>query len=308
MAAAAPELPEIGIALADVALWVAWAGLIALLWIYRRSLKHLITGFASLLDFSVPVVGGHPLHFASVWLNKQAQNIDSLIGEGITACERGAVVMFHLFINLQLWIAREIADLATATLHAIQTVHTTVVKPAVKVLDAKTQATVRKLTTSVAGIEHLTIPKLRHLIDSLTAKVAHLAHAIPANIATTLPRLGRIEKEATNLEKWIKKHGWIAAYTSATALFVAALTKLKLGWIRCPNMGKFGRFMCGFNTLLMDTLLAALTLVVATEGIVPFAKQVQGIVGDFAPLVGKFWHANAIGQGGDRNLGDSTLH
>ncbi len=147
-----------------------------------------------------------------------------------------------------------------------------------------------------------------HGIDAQIAKLTHGEHVLGQRIGAqgkvvprTAPRV--VPRTRAPARHWTD----ILTKTAAAALVGASLARLGLKWIRCPNVGKFGKWLCGSPASLMDALLAALTLVIATEGIVPFAHQVEDIFGSATGFVRKFWHVNAIGSGGDRAIGENRL-
>lgn len=85
----------------------------------------------------------------------------------------------------------------------------------------------------------------------------------------------------------------------------AAFSVLGLGWLKCSNVGKVGRRVCGLDSRILDGLLAGLIAVFGTIGLVAFARDVQAVAGTFATDVARFWRANAPGPGGDRGLGQA---
>lgn len=53
----------------------------------------------------------------------------------------------------------------------------------------------------------------------------------------------------------LRKMNWLLAFTGAGALVFAGLAKLGLQWLKCPNVGKLGRFICHIPHGLFDELL-----------------------------------------------------
>jgi hypothetical protein len=83
---------------------------------------------------------------------------------------------------------------------------------------------------------------------------------------------------------------------------------LKLGWLRCSNVNRVGRFLCGFDRALLDALLLGLAAWLGTIGIEAFAKDVQAVTRDFDDVVRKFWQADKAGSGSGHTFGTySTL-
>ncbi len=280
-------------------------------------------------------LGVHPFGF----LTSVVSNVDGWLSAAEKGTERAVVWSFHTTMAAFSTTAKLTEDLALATWQGLHgqarhfTKHTGAaeaqsVSPRVKALEREYKGIDQRLDRverreqaqraagAAAGtIDHAT---LQRGIDRLAKREAAIereihgiehvqshagAKAIPGSTAIprTVPRVVPRSKGAA--------HHWTDVMTkvAAAGLVATALTRLGLKWVRCPNVGRLGRFLCGTPSALMDLLLAGLTLVIATEGIVPFAEQVQSITDDAVKVVGKFWHADAIGKGGDRALGSATL-
>jgi hypothetical protein len=207
-----------------------------------------------------------------------------------------SATFFWMAIDTTARLAEDVYDGMSALWHhATKTVPKTIA-----------QVNLKPLQRQIAH-ERARVASLTRTINADLAQLRHRVAAIAGDVAIPFPRIGRIEREAANQAKRLKKLEKLLGAAGAAGLVLVALRKLKLTWIRCPNVGRFGRHLCGMPSVLMDALLAGLTLVIATEGLVPFARQVQGLIGDAEGVVRKFWHVSAVGQGGDRQLGDSTL-
>jgi hypothetical protein len=273
MAAAAPEAVALGEVLAAAMLLIAWAVCFGVLWAYRRSLKLVILGFANIIDVSV--LGRHPLGHVAGWLRAQAKNIDHLLAEGVTASERGAVVLFKLFLNTQLWIASEIANLATDTWHAVRGVeHATVTK----VTKVVTHTVVKPITTTVTivkGTSAAVTKQLNAQAHALGARVTRLEHALGRTVASPFPRIGHLEREVANQAKRLKKAEKALAAGASAALVLTALKRLGIGWVRCGNVTKVGKRLCGLDPGLFEALLGATVLLTSGISLRDLARELE---------------------------------
>lgn len=286
MAAAAPEVGVLAEALAAAVTAVAWLVCLGALWIYRRSLKRVILGLAHVIDVSV--LGRHPLGGVSNWLEAQAQNIDHLLAEGVVASERGAVVLFKLFLNTQLWIAREIGDLATDTWHAVRGVERTTVTKVTKVV---THTVVKPLTRTVTitrGVGAAVAKQLTARVHALTARVTRLEHAIGHAVASPFPRIGRLERDVANQSKRLRKAEKALAAGASVALVLTALKRMGLGWLRCSNVTKTGKAVCGMDARLLEALLADALLLTVAFNLRSFAEELQDVTREAADLIHRF--------------------
>jgi len=87
----------------------------------------------------------------------------------------------------------------------------------------------------------------------------------------------------------------------------AVFSGLKLGWLRCSNVNRVGRFLCGFDRALLDALLLGLAAYLGTIGIEAFAKDVQAVTTDFDDVVRKFWRGNVKGSGAGHKFGTAGI-
>jgi hypothetical protein len=286
MAAAAPEVVALSEAVAAAGLFIAWAVCFGVLWVYRRSLKRVIVGFAQLIDVSV--LGRHPLGGVSNWLEAQAKNIDHLLAEGVTASERGAVVLFKLFLNTQLWVAREIADLSTDTWHAIRGVEHATVTKVTKVVTHTVVKPIRTTITVVKGTSTTLTKQITARAKALEARVVRLEHALGHAVASPFPRIGHLEREIANQGKRLRTAEKALAAGASAALVLTALKRMGLGWLRCSNVTKTGKAVCGMDARLLESLLFdALALTVAFN-LRTFAEELQDVTKEAADLIHRF--------------------
>jgi hypothetical protein len=141
--------------------------------------------------------------------------------------------------------------------------------------------------------------QLQRGIDRLNKRVGHLAHELdaiehaqahagakarPGEVAVprTAPRVVPRARPAA-------RH-WTDVLTKAAgaALVAFSLARLGLGWLRCSNVAKAGKRLCGMNPGLLDALLAGSTLLVGTISLREFAKEVQAVTEEASGLIHGF--------------------
>lgn len=285
-AAPALELPALADAVALGFLLLSWGFCVAALWAYRRSLKLVILGFANIIDVSV--LGRHPLGHVAGWLRAQAKNIDHLLAEGALASERGAVVLFKLFLNLQVWIAHEIADLATDVWHALGHVERVTVTRVTKVVTHTVVKPLRTTVTVVRGTSATVAKQLSAQTRALSARVSRLEHALGHAVASPFPSIGRLERDVANQSKRLRKAEKALAAGASAALVLTALKRMGLGWLRCSNVSRAGKAVCGMDARLLESLLFdALALTVAFN-LRTFAEELQDVTREAADLIHRF--------------------
>jgi hypothetical protein len=106
-----------------------------------------------------------------------------------------------------------------------------------------------------------------------------------------LPRVGALERDVSNLEKWVSSHRKTLTEAGIVALVAAAVSRLGINWTRCSNSKKYGKRVCGMDPALLDSLLADTLLILGTVSLVEFAEGMQTVVGDAESQIRRFWQA-----------------
>lgn len=288
-APAAGEAPAIGALLASMALALAWLAASGMLQVWRRSLGRLLIWMADNLDaVKLPrILGGFKLFGAlSSMLRSMVHTVDHYLGEAVIWSGKGATAFFGFFLTINLWMAREIADLARDVWHALDATTTTTVNQVTKVV---THTVVKPITKTVTVVTKTSAAGLRALdrrivrIDHrLTASVAILAHEIgklrvphgltPSAIRRFGHRLTRLEKATVGL--------------GAVALVAGALGRMKLGWLRCPALLRMGKKLGCNGFGIMEEFLAPAFEVFTVLNLCSYALAAQRLARVIVPELG----------------------
>lgn len=118
-------------------------------------------------------------------------------------------------------------------------------------------------------------------IHWLRQHVAALAHAIPRAIPWHYPR------DWSHTLKRIKRLERLLAAGVGVAAVVAALARLGLSWIRCRNVTKAGKAVCGLDTNLLDSLLLDAVAIFSVLSVVEFAKELRTVEDEALTIMGK---------------------
>jgi hypothetical protein len=226
----------------------------------------------------------HPLGF----LRTVNSNVEQWTANGLANSERGLVYSLTKFgetvallFGVPLAIALVLYELAQYVAHVLpgavaKPIVETVVKPitkVVKVTAAVTKAQFRHLTARVRALEH---------------RIARLGHATAGAIAAPFPRIGRLEKTAKAQAKRLTRLEKILAGGLGVAVVARALTRLGLGWLRCGNVKRTGKAICGMNPGLLDALLLDAALLSVAFNLEEFARELQTVTGEAARLIHNF--------------------
>jgi hypothetical protein len=152
---------------------------------------------------------------------------------------------------------------------------------------------------AVDALEHIHIPHITKRIEYITAKAAPLFTITFAphitTIPQTIPKVGRIEKDLSNLWDRVKSLGKRGAVAVGVGALIAALAHVGLRWARCSKVGRTGEAICGMNEDLLLSLLADTLLIVGTIDLVAFAKGMQLVTRETVGPIAGFWNADKHG-------------
>lgn len=275
-APAAPEVPAVGALVAAMGLALVWVASSGMLTVWRRSLGKLLIWLADQLD-TVKFFGKHIFGFLSSRLRALEKTVDHWLGEAVEWSGKGATVLFRFFIDIQKWMAREIADLAADTYHALTGVTTTTVTKVTKVINHTVVKPINgklKVITKTATV----MPTLAlKRIKTLEAKVVRLSRAVAhaGTVALPFPRIGALERKAKAQAARIGRLEKLLLGGVAVGAVWAALRRLGLGWTRCSNVTKTGKRVCGMDPDLLESLLGATLILAGTISLEQLARELQ---------------------------------
>lgn len=293
-----------------------------LLTAYTHTLGALLRALADGLH-KINVWGVHVFSFLASGVTAVDSAINAALVAGVDGTRWALVKLWNYGALLIHKTLEAMADLAETTYSAIA--HTvdrvvpalisTALRPlfgAVHSLSHQLAYLWRVVTHLAQRVEHVALDTLPKVVITVPRIAAHeAAKAVTATagaVAGTLPRLGSIERTLHGIDETLKDTLRKVSPAALAGVFVASVLSITgLSWLRCGNVGRAGKAICGLNANVLEGLLAGLLSIFGTIGIVKFAEDVQGVVKEFGSEVGHFWRADAIGSGGDRALGSATL-
>lgn len=329
--ALAPAGPEAGLSLGLILLGAACVFLLALNKVYRFTVGALLASMALMVAAlpKVTVFGQQvpPWDALAKGITDLNNYVLEGIGSGIQWTEKG----LHALVGAMTWLLQETADqvagLAEDTARAFDWVKRSALPVAINAALLGPRAAISLLQSQVGQLllhpvhavrttVRVIAPGLQALegkVSALEARVAAIGAAAPAAIPQILPPIsvpkpaaipGEISSGLDSLWKRVRGFGRTLTPAGIVGLVAGAtLAQLGLSWLKCGNVGKVGKRVCGLNAGVLDSLLAGLVVVFGTIGLVKFAEDVQGVTEAFSGDVAEFWRATAPGPGGDRVLG-----
>jgi len=188
-------------------------------------------------------------------------------------------------VRLQFWLLDvAIPDAIKAALRGVHgVVHVVtktlpVIERTIVKLPKLTKAQAKALVAAaVATYIHPFLADLQWLRRHFAALSHAIAIPFPHPVAPTFPN---IWKRLKALEKKL-------ATPIGIGIVAVALSRLGAGWIRCNNVKRIGRQLCGINSNLLDELLLDSIAIFSLLSVVEFATELRSIEDEAVSIMGR---------------------
>jgi hypothetical protein len=281
-AAEAPVLVFFAIGMLALVSWMVLRGLRAT-WVL--TFGWMLLAMANALNYDKWVVHIH-LGGPFEAINRTVLNtLETLAAKS----EHGMGYMFHGAGVIQGWAVRETLHLAASVLSWATWLQRSHLPRWVKALvyAAVPPALLLRLITAaihanLPGLARSILHTAEHVVTHTVTRIVSATHgalALPGWVIHLPRRVGRLEHEWTNAWNRLKRLERLLTATGAAALVIAGLAHLGLRWLRCSNVTKAGRAICGTDGNLLESLLGDVLLVVGLVSVVEFAEGMQAIEG-----------------------------
>ena len=244
------------------------------------------------IDFDKSFIHVHIKPFSFVAnINRRIENN---LSAGLAFSERAFVATVNTFIEPILLLVGTVLAIGYALYylgrsaeHAIthripKNVTETIVKPV--------QRIARGALTSLSN----RVTALEHTVHSLRPKVTYITKIALYTPKTIRLRLGRIETRLRKDEHDIAQLQRKVSVAGLAGLFGAVLVKTGFDWLRCRNVRKAGKALCGAPSHLLDDFLALLadfTILTNICTVIPWLEDAAALIA--VPLVGVLTDATA---------------
>lgn len=160
---------------------------------------------------------------------------------------------------------------------------------------------------SVTKVQTTVVKQTKVIVKRVTHVEKIAAHAAPGALTRTLraiagtlddvvtwdiPRLWKrtkaLERQYDRLSHRIRGARTVIGASVFAGLLVAALAKLGLSWMRCSNVKKVGKRICGMNPATLEALLADTLAIVGTVSLLEFIRDAQAVEGVALDALGAF--------------------
>lgn len=284
VAPAAPEILVIADLLVGLVFLLAFLVLLGILWTYRHTFGWLFEEVAS-FRVHIPLIGVN-IHPLSIF-GRIDRAFIAVISAGAAKTEKLSGRFFHAAAVVQGWIVRELKDLAVEVWSWANWLQRSHLPRWVKALIYAALPPLL-LPRILKAIGHIDVPalyrKVRHIEQSLQHQVVrwikrYAIYAIPGGFAIPglIHGVRDLRKELAQWKIYKRRLSWLLSFASVGALVAAGIKALRLGWLRCSNVSKAGRAVCGLDTHFLETLLADALAIVGVISVVQFARDLRAV-------------------------------
>lgn len=275
-----------------IPLWPLLAGALVLMLAatWPVTIGPLLRGIAHAIDSVNVGVGRVTLvsfHGVANAIRHFEANLHRSIGEAVEHMAHPLSIAFHGIGRAFGYPAQQLAGLAQDVAHTLAQLRRVVI-PAM--IAAHVAWIPRRLAALAAEVAHLPHSITSTSVRVVTKTVTHVERIVVHKaVSVTLPRLGRIEREANDAWKAVTRLGKVTLPGVLVAPVVFALGRTGLGWLRCSKVKRYGKQVCGMDESLLDSLVADTLLIVGTISLVEFAEGLGAGMSEFAPQIRRFW-------------------
>lgn len=218
----------------------------------------------------LPIIGG----WVDATAHKIEERISNVFGDLASRFEARVGASWHATARLIDRMGHEIAS-HSSILHTLANLVIGLTVPgqqgrlihALQKMLHGAQSLTHAATERISGVEQRVargigadvLPRIRALEREVSSEVVR-----ERTRARTAERAA--DREITNLWKWARTHTLAAGTLAFAGAVSLALSRLGLGWLRCPSLGRLGkRIGCGGFAALDDLLFGAVTALAVTD-------------------------------------------
>jgi hypothetical protein len=345
--AVAPEVPAAGAFTAALLALLAALGLLALREAVQTLIGSTLHALAGILPGShFFTLGVNLRQIVDDGIDDAVNYVAGQLASWQLACDQTASKLFRDSETLVRDSYDLLASLAGATAHGFNALVTTTVPRLIHDAIGGLHETVTNVTHVTQHIAKTVVPgvvsdiasaeaALKGGVGALEAKVARLETTVdrialrPAErviVKTAVAAAGGVAEAPKvipapipNIREWVEGRlkpiedeiGRLGKITATGALVgIAAGTVLRvldLGWLKCRNVSRVGKELCGMNVKTLESLLTGLAALFVTFSLPDFVRYLQPVVGEIGKEVTRFWRVEIEGATRDRALGSPGL-
>lgn len=226
----------------------------------------------------------HPLDFLADALDWIANEISHYLAVAALNSEHAATAMWHLTARVFWWSVHETKALAIDTWHALEHAVTVTVPDAAKWARREAVAVAHRIVNTEAAARRAADRELSHLAHVAVADAELGIHRAEAALDWSEAQVGHIRDYIKGLAGRVAQLERQLSRAAIIGLIGATIfTEFGLGWLRCGNVGKAGKQLCGLGTDLVEALLLGTLAVEGTVSLVSITHELVDLADTFVP-------------------------
>jgi len=294
-AAAAPAVPVLG----EAALGLLTLGAVLVFivcWGLHEGWDHTVgyglRWIANQID-DVAVDAGvftiRPFGFVASVFRSVDRRISHALAVAAINSEAAVVSLWHLTAEVFWWSVHETKALAVDVFHALEHQTTVVVPNAAKWARREAAGVAHRLVNREAAIARSAEREIGHVAHVAAAEARAAARTADHALDWSEAKVGQLERDIAGLEAKVANVARKLTPAAVVALVGATIFKqFGLGWLRCNNVGRAGKRLCGLGIDALDALLLGTLAVEGSVSLVGMANELVGLADDIVPAVTRF--------------------
>jgi hypothetical protein len=205
-------------------------------------------------------VGGflsvHPFGFVADVFRDVDHYVSHALAVAALNSEKACAWLWHQTGRMFWWSVHETKHLAVDTWHLFQHTVTVTVPDAAKWARREATDVAHSLVKRAEAEARAADVELGHLAHVADAKAIAAEHAAEHALDWSEAQVGHIGREIDALKGKVANIARVLSPAAIVALIGATIfNDLGLGWLKCGNVGRLGRAVCGMPTRLLEDLL-----------------------------------------------------
>lgn len=239
-------------------------------------------------------VGGwlsvHPFGFVADVFRSVDHHVSHALAVAALNSEKAVAWLWHMTGRLFWWSVHETKHLAIDTWHSLEHFAVTTIPDAAKWARREAVEVARRITHEEAALRRAADARIGHLAHVAEADALHGIRAAEHALDWSEAQVGALGRDLTGLKARVEALAHRLSPAALVALIGATIfTEFGLGWLRCHNVGRAGKRLCGLGVDAIDALLLGTLAVEGAVSLVGITNELVDLADEIVPTVTGFF-------------------